>query len=336
MNTATVPGPRTAAALASRRRKTEAALERVHQAIARLRREKAQVSVAAVARRADVSRTFLYDNAEARAAVAASMAEAGERRTQMLADRDDEREATWRERALNAEDALKAAHTEILAQRTRTNKKNAASRRAALERATAAEADARRLHNTRAGAKWQAQLMTRRGVRQAVEHMAGEHGITSTGGLSITDRRWAGGTPLIGVDGVLVAVLAPESALVNGEAFRLLAGMLLLFLTVKDQQRFDRNTRRRRKVPIDGWRMAYIETPAPKPAEKAAPKAAVPRCQRAGGPCTCPEPDLSVTISGRPHSSEPADCMTPAAALYTALCSTCGGPYDKPWRRRTA
>lgn len=37
----------------------------------------------------------------------------------MLADQDDERDATWRERALNAEDALKAAHAEILAQRTR-------------------------------------------------------------------------------------------------------------------------------------------------------------------------------------------------------------------------
>ena len=119
MNTATVPEPRTAAALAARRRKTETALQRVHEAIARLRREKAQVSVAAVARRADVSRTFLYDNPEARAAVAAAMAEAGERRTQMLAEQDDEREATWRERALNAEDALKAAHAEILTQRTR-------------------------------------------------------------------------------------------------------------------------------------------------------------------------------------------------------------------------
>ncbi|MFG2730364.1 hypothetical protein [Streptomyces canus] len=47
------------------------------------------------------------------------MTEAGERRSGMLAEQDDEREATWRERALNAEDALKAAHTEILAQRTR-------------------------------------------------------------------------------------------------------------------------------------------------------------------------------------------------------------------------
>lgn len=59
MNTAAVPAPRTAAALAARRRRTEAALHRVHAAIARLRREKAQVSVAAVTRRADVSRTFL-------------------------------------------------------------------------------------------------------------------------------------------------------------------------------------------------------------------------------------------------------------------------------------
>ncbi|MEN8655306.1 tyrosine-type recombinase/integrase [Streptomyces sp. 21So2-11] len=75
--------------------------------------------VAAVARRADVSRTFLYDNAEARTAVATAMVEVGERRTQLLADQDDEREATWRERALNAEEALKAAHGEILAQRTR-------------------------------------------------------------------------------------------------------------------------------------------------------------------------------------------------------------------------
>jgi small-conductance mechanosensitive channel len=117
--TTTVPDPRTAAALAARRRGTDAALGRVRDAITRIRREKAQVSVAAVARRANVSRTFLYDHPEARAAVATAMAEAGERRAQLLADQDEEREASWRERALNAEDALKAAHTEILAQRTR-------------------------------------------------------------------------------------------------------------------------------------------------------------------------------------------------------------------------
>ena len=64
----------TEAALAARRRSTEAALGRVRDAITRLRREKTQVSVAAVSRRADVSRTFLYGNPDARAAVAAAIA----------------------------------------------------------------------------------------------------------------------------------------------------------------------------------------------------------------------------------------------------------------------
>jgi hypothetical protein len=47
------------------------------------------------------------------------MAETGERRSQILVDQDSEREATWRERTLNAEEALNAAHHEIRAQRTR-------------------------------------------------------------------------------------------------------------------------------------------------------------------------------------------------------------------------
>jgi hypothetical protein len=109
----------TEAALAARRRSAEAALGRVHDAITRLRREKTQVSVAAVSRRADVSRTFIYGNPDARAAVADAIARAGEQRTRILGAQDDEREAAWRERALNAGDALKAAHHEITVQRTR-------------------------------------------------------------------------------------------------------------------------------------------------------------------------------------------------------------------------
>jgi small-conductance mechanosensitive channel len=109
----------TEAALAARRRSTEAALGRVHDAITRLRREKTQVNIAAISRRADVSRTFLYSNPDARTAAAAAIAQAGEQRSRILDAQDDERAATWRERALNAEDALKAAHAEILAQRTR-------------------------------------------------------------------------------------------------------------------------------------------------------------------------------------------------------------------------
>jgi hypothetical protein len=111
--------PRTAAALAARHRDTQAALGRVGDAIARLRREKTPVSVAAVARRAGVSRTFLYTNEDAKSAVSKAIRETAGQPRRVLAEVDDTREATWRERALNAEDALKGAHTEILAQRNR-------------------------------------------------------------------------------------------------------------------------------------------------------------------------------------------------------------------------
>jgi len=119
MKNATIPTPRTAAALAARQRGTDAALIRVQQALARLRREKTPITVSAVSRRAQVSRTFCYANPEARATIAATMAEAGEHRGQLIVEQDDQREASWRERALNAEDGLKAAHTEILTQRAR-------------------------------------------------------------------------------------------------------------------------------------------------------------------------------------------------------------------------
>jgi chromosome segregation ATPase len=111
--------PRTAAALAARHQDTQAALGRVRDTIARLRREKTPVSVAAVARRAGVSRTFLYTNPDAKTAVSKAIRETSDQHRTVLAEADDAREATWRERALNAEDALKAAHAEIDAQRSR-------------------------------------------------------------------------------------------------------------------------------------------------------------------------------------------------------------------------
>jgi len=111
--------PRTAAATDARRQAAQDAVSRVHHALKQIRREKAQPSVAAVARRAGVSRSFIYDNPEARAAVSAALAEAGERRVQLLDNADDRREATWRDRAMNAEDGLKAAHAEIISQRAR-------------------------------------------------------------------------------------------------------------------------------------------------------------------------------------------------------------------------
>lgn len=109
----------TAAAIAARRHGAQAAVDRVHDTVARMRREKVPISVAAVSRRAGVSRTFLYSNAQARAAIAEAQADT---QTRLARDRDDqqaEQEATWRERALNAEDALKAAHAELVQQRAR-------------------------------------------------------------------------------------------------------------------------------------------------------------------------------------------------------------------------
>lgn len=119
MTPASDSGHRTAAALAARRRNTAAAIGRVHDALARLRREKASISVAAVARRANVSRTFLYDNPEVKAAVMSAIADTGARQSRALAEQEDQREATWRERALNAENALKIAYAEIGPQRGR-------------------------------------------------------------------------------------------------------------------------------------------------------------------------------------------------------------------------
>jgi hypothetical protein len=75
--------------------------------LAVLRREKARVTVAAVARRANVSRTFVYDNPQARAVVAAALAGSEQGHTQLRLAQDDAQQAVWRERALNAEDALK-------------------------------------------------------------------------------------------------------------------------------------------------------------------------------------------------------------------------------------
>jgi hypothetical protein len=111
--------PRTAAAIEARRRGTAAMLERVEDAIAQLRRQKNPITFPAVARRAGVSRTFLYENHDARQAVTGAIARATSRHTRAQAEQDDRQETSWRERALNAEAALKAAHTEIRTQRDR-------------------------------------------------------------------------------------------------------------------------------------------------------------------------------------------------------------------------
>lgn len=107
------PG-RTAAANEARRRATEQKLQQVGDAVASLRRGKTPVTYPAVARQAGVSRTFLYANPDARALISDAMSKPG---TEHPRGNDDQQ--PWRERALNAEAALKEAHAEIAAQRRR-------------------------------------------------------------------------------------------------------------------------------------------------------------------------------------------------------------------------
>ncbi|WP_263645311.1 hypothetical protein [Mycobacterium avium] len=91
----------------------------MHEAITRLRRDKTPATVAAVARRADVSPTFLYTNSDAKTAVAKAIRETAAKRDRLQDKQDDAGAASWRERAPNAEHALKTANHEIMTQRTR-------------------------------------------------------------------------------------------------------------------------------------------------------------------------------------------------------------------------
>jgi hypothetical protein len=69
--------------------------------------------------RAGVSRTFLCTNPDAKTAVAEAIRQTGNQLHRLAVETDNARESTWRERAINAEDALKTARTQILFQRNR-------------------------------------------------------------------------------------------------------------------------------------------------------------------------------------------------------------------------
>jgi seryl-tRNA synthetase len=108
-----------AAAIAARQRQTDRKLADVQAAIAQLRRETGQLTVTAIARRAGVSSTFLYENPQARPVIQDAVAATRSQRARRAVDEHDRVEATWRERALNAEEGLTHAHNEIRAQRNR-------------------------------------------------------------------------------------------------------------------------------------------------------------------------------------------------------------------------
>lgn len=117
--TASATGQRTSAANQARQEKTRRKLQRIEETLTRMRRQHTPVTYPAVASRAGVSRTFLYENADAKALMATTITTADTHRHQARIEQDAQAEASWRERALNAEDALKAAHEEIRTQRER-------------------------------------------------------------------------------------------------------------------------------------------------------------------------------------------------------------------------
>jgi chromosome segregation ATPase len=108
----------TAAANKARRKRTDEKLRSVADVIAQLQRSRLPVTYPAIAARAEVSRTFLYDNPAVRDLISAAITRADGRRQHDTVARDAQAEASWQQRALNAEQALKAAHAEIRAQRT--------------------------------------------------------------------------------------------------------------------------------------------------------------------------------------------------------------------------
>lgn len=109
----------TAAANQARRKRTEDKLRAVADAIQQMQRRRLPVTYPAIAARAGVSRTFLYDNPAARDLISAAITRTATRRQNDQADRDAQAEASWQQRALNSEQALKTAHAEIRAQRAR-------------------------------------------------------------------------------------------------------------------------------------------------------------------------------------------------------------------------
>ncbi|MGA5040044.1 DUF6262 family protein [Streptomyces capoamus] len=108
---------RTNAAVQARRRTTQEMLDRLQTALAAAARDHAPVTVAALARTARVSRTFLYQNQQARALIEQAT-RSGRTRLAPSATGCSPAQPAWRERALNAEEALTQAQREIRIQRT--------------------------------------------------------------------------------------------------------------------------------------------------------------------------------------------------------------------------
>src|SRR5699024_3607583 len=144
--------------------------------------------------------------------------------------------------------------------RERIDEHNTTSRAQALQDATAVENAAR----TRADAQSRrGTVLSRRSVvGHAIALLAEQYDIEAHVGYSVHNRRlYAWGIPLMNPDGVPVAVVDPIPAALRGEAFRLLAGLLLLFPTTTIRDQFLTTMRKQKRQPVDGYQTDVCTTP---------------------------------------------------------------------------
>lgn len=110
---------RTRAANHARQQATETKLDLLRETLRTMQRDRIPITYPAVARRSGASRTFLYQNTDAKTLMTTAVAASGKQRRQAHADYDAQVQASWQQRALNAEDALTTSYAEIGTQRER-------------------------------------------------------------------------------------------------------------------------------------------------------------------------------------------------------------------------
>lgn len=183
----------------------------------------------------------------------------------------------------------------------------------------------------------------------AVKLLARDRGLVTSVGWSIGDARYAGGIPLVGDNGLPVAVIDPEPDQVDDRAARLLAGLRLLFTSSHRGTQFLKHALRpaddaggeywviTMEVPPAGQRRAPAVQEQKGPAAPGIPPspAAYPVAAPRTPPpvCACTKPVLVAMLPHGVEDAEPWEQMTASAAMFSAACQHCGRRYDKPWRR---
>jgi len=107
------PRPRPERAIDARKRDSTAKVAAISKVVKLLGRSGAPITRAAISQLAGVSRSFTYENDDARAIIAAAQTRSQARADDSITTITAQQEASWRERALNAEDRTRELRSEI-------------------------------------------------------------------------------------------------------------------------------------------------------------------------------------------------------------------------------